>query len=106
MNGRRRSFHDLETFKGVQVLSLERMVIDVEICGQLLIAWRREEHLENVAACIKVSCQVSLLRGIIEHLFCTVTGRVFVNREQASTGTLRIAPGRAWRTGSSIASIQ
>ena len=32
------------------------MVIDVEICGQLLIAWRREEHLENVAACIKVRC--------------------------------------------------
>lgn len=54
VDGRRRSFHDLETFKGVQVLSLERMVIDVEICGQLLIAWRREEHLENVAACIKV----------------------------------------------------
>ena len=35
------------------------MAIDVEICGQLLIAWRREEHLENVAACIKVRCQVT-----------------------------------------------
>ena len=54
MDSRRRSFHDLETFKGVEVLSLERMMIDVEICGQLLIASRREEHLENVAACIKV----------------------------------------------------
>lgn len=104
MNGRRRSFHDLETFKGVEVLSLERMVIDVEICGQLLIASRREEHLENVAACIKVRGQVAL-RGII-NLFCAVTGRVFVNRQQAPTGTLRIAPGCAWRTGSSITSVQ
>lgn len=51
---RRRSFHDLETFKGVGVLSVERMMIDVEICGQLLIAWRREEHLQNVAECINV----------------------------------------------------
>ena len=74
MAGRRRSFHDLETFEGVQVLSLERMVIDVEICGQLLIALRREEHLGNVAACIKVRCQVTL-REMID-LFCTVTGRV------------------------------
>ena len=93
MDDRRRSFHDLETFEGVQVLSLERMVIDVEICGQLLIAWRREEHLENVAACIKVRCQVRL-RGII-NLFCVATGRVIVNGQQASTGTLRIAPRRA-----------
>lgn len=30
------------------------MMIDVEICGQLLIAWRREEHLKNVAVCINV----------------------------------------------------
>jgi hypothetical protein len=52
----RRSFHDLETFKGVRVLSVERMLIDVEICGQLLIARRRKEHLENVAGCIKVRC--------------------------------------------------
>jgi hypothetical protein len=66
MDGRRRSFHDLETFQGVQVLSLERMVIDVEICGQLLIAWRREEHLGNVAACVKVNCQVTHQEG---HLF-------------------------------------
>lgn len=55
---RRRSFHDLETFKGVRVLSVERMMIDVEICGQLLIAWRREEHLQNVAACVKVRFKV------------------------------------------------
>jgi hypothetical protein len=86
VDGRRRSFHDLETFKEVQVLSLERMVIDVEICGQLLIALRREEHLENVAACVKVRCQVTL-RWII-NLFWAVTGRIIVNREQAATGTL------------------
>ena len=94
MDGRRRSFHDLETFQGVQVLSLERMVIDVEICGQLLIAWRREEHLGNVAACIKVRRYQVTLRGIT-NLFCAVTGRVIVNGQQASTGTLRIAPGGA-----------
>ena len=86
------------------MLSLERMVIDVEICGQLLIAWRREEHLGNVAACIKVSCQVTP-RGII-NLFCAVTGGIIVHGQQASTGTLRVAPGRARRTGSTIAGIQ
>lgn len=75
------------------MLSLERMVIDVEICGQLLIAWRREEHLGNVAACIKVRCRVTL-RGIID-LFCAVADRVIVNGEQAFTGTLRIASRRA-----------
>ena len=104
MDSRRRSFHDLETFKGVEVLSLERMMIDVEICGQLLIASRREEHLENVAACIKVRYQVTL-REIIK-LICAVTGRVSVNRQQASTGTLQIASGRAWRSGSSVTGIQ
>ncbi|KAF8165326.1 hypothetical protein B0H34DRAFT_233731 [Crassisporium funariophilum] len=51
---RRRSFHDIESFRGLQVLSPERMRIDVEICGQLLIMWRREEHLQNVVACVQM----------------------------------------------------
>ncbi|KAF8913919.1 hypothetical protein CPB84DRAFT_1840695 [Gymnopilus junonius] len=44
----RRSFHDLQAFHGMEVLTPERMKIDVDICGQLLTMWRREEHLRNV----------------------------------------------------------
>ncbi|PPQ98561.1 hypothetical protein CVT24_004052 [Panaeolus cyanescens] len=51
---RRRSFHDLATFKDVEVLAPERMRIDVEICGQLLIMWRRETHLQNVVRCVEL----------------------------------------------------
>ena len=69
------------------------MVIDVEICGQLLIAWRREEHLGNVAACIKVRCRRVI--GGIKDLFCAVTDRVIIHGQQASTGALRNAPGGA-----------
>ncbi|KDR83721.1 hypothetical protein GALMADRAFT_150799 [Galerina marginata CBS 339.88] len=51
---RRRSFHDFDTFQGIEVLSPERMKIDVDICGHLLIMWRREEHLQNVIACTRL----------------------------------------------------
>lgn len=36
------------------VLKPERMRIDVEICGQILVMTRREEHLRNVMECLKV----------------------------------------------------
>jgi len=36
------------------VLPLERMRIDVGLSGQLLVMLRREEHLENVLACLHV----------------------------------------------------
>lgn len=52
---RRRSFHDLDTFRGIEVLTPERMKIDVEICGQMLIIYRRAEHLQNVITTIRVS---------------------------------------------------
>lgn len=52
---RRRSFHDLDSFRNLEVLSPTRMKIDVELCGQCLIMWRREEHLKNVIACVDVS---------------------------------------------------
>ncbi|KAF9485336.1 hypothetical protein BDN70DRAFT_910221 [Pholiota conissans] len=51
---RRRSFHDLDTYRGVEVLSPERMAMDVEICGELLTMRRREEHLQNVLACVQI----------------------------------------------------
>lgn len=52
---RRRSFHDLSSLDDVQVLSIQRMRIDVELCGQSLIMLRREEHLKNVIATLQVS---------------------------------------------------
>ncbi|KAJ7276422.1 hypothetical protein B0H12DRAFT_1318853 [Mycena haematopus] len=52
---RRRSWHqDPKSFKGLKVLSPERMRIDVALCGQVLILVRREEHLKNVLACVQV----------------------------------------------------
>ncbi|KAJ7591009.1 hypothetical protein C8J56DRAFT_783202 [Mycena floridula] len=51
---RRRSFHSLSQFQEVKVLSVERLRIDVELSGQLLIMWRRDEHLRNVIATLQV----------------------------------------------------
>ncbi|KAJ7781220.1 hypothetical protein B0H16DRAFT_1671552 [Mycena metata] len=49
---RRRSWHqDPKSFKNLKVLSVERMRIDVALCGQVLIMTRREQHLRNVMAC-------------------------------------------------------
>jgi len=58
--GRRRSFHDLDTFRALEVLSPERMKIDVELCGQCLIMWRRETHLRNVVDFVRVSSVIIL----------------------------------------------
>ncbi|KAH9482681.1 Protein STB2 [Psilocybe cubensis] len=54
---RRRSFHDLKTFEGIEVLTPEWMKIDVDICGHLLIIRRREEHLRNVITCARLVTQ-------------------------------------------------
>ncbi|KAF9009063.1 hypothetical protein BDQ17DRAFT_1422232 [Cyathus striatus] len=51
---RRRSFHDMESFRGMHILRPEQMRIDVELCGQMLIISRREEHLRNVMECLEV----------------------------------------------------
>ncbi|KAF8076409.1 hypothetical protein FPV67DRAFT_1604951 [Lyophyllum atratum] len=51
---RRRSFHDLESLRGMRILAIERMRVDVELSGQLLIMTRREQHLQNVVACLQV----------------------------------------------------
>ncbi|KAG5652466.1 hypothetical protein H0H81_004962 [Sphagnurus paluster] len=51
---RRRSFHDLDSLRGMRVLTQERMRVDVELCAQLLIMVRREQHLHNVVACLHV----------------------------------------------------
>jgi hypothetical protein len=38
----------------MRVLNVEQMAVDVELCGQMLIMVRREEHLQNVIACLQV----------------------------------------------------
>ncbi|KAH9844317.1 uncharacterized protein C8Q71DRAFT_826848 [Rhodofomes roseus] len=45
-----RSFDAAADMVETRVLPLERMRIDVELCGQLLVMYRREQHLVNVAA--------------------------------------------------------
>ncbi|KAI0269158.1 hypothetical protein BC834DRAFT_967810 [Gloeopeniophorella convolvens] len=51
---RRRSFDDASRLIRLRVLPIDRMKIDVELCGQLLIMRRREQHLEGVVACMHV----------------------------------------------------
>ncbi|CAL1700639.1 unnamed protein product [Somion occarium] len=53
----RRSFDDAERLRGTRILPVERMRIDVELCGQLLIMHRREQHLANVLACLQALTQ-------------------------------------------------
>ncbi|KAF7790804.1 hypothetical protein EIP86_001761 [Pleurotus ostreatoroseus] len=49
---KRRSFDDADSLRDMHVLPVDRMRIDVELCGQLLIMRRREQHLANVLACL------------------------------------------------------
>ncbi|TBU49553.1 hypothetical protein BD309DRAFT_947112 [Dichomitus squalens] len=50
---RRRSFDDALDLADTRILPVERMRIDVELCGQLLVMRRREAHLANVVACLQ-----------------------------------------------------
>lgn len=50
---RRRSFDDAPDFANSHILPVERMRIDVELCGQLLVMRRREDHLGNIVACLQ-----------------------------------------------------
>lgn len=49
---RRRSSDDVDELRGTRLLPIDLMRIDVELCGQLLIMRRREQHLANVLACL------------------------------------------------------
>lgn len=63
---KRRSFDDADSLRNMRILPIERMRTDVELCGQLLVMRRREQHLANVLAClnaltVKLSASNSLL---------------------------------------------
>lgn len=48
------------------VLTPERMRIDVELCGQMLIVYRREQHLQNVVACLqRLALSLSLTNTLL-----------------------------------------
>lgn len=49
---RRRSFDDADSQRLARILPIERMRIDIELAGQVLIMRRREAHLANVLACL------------------------------------------------------
>ena len=51
------SFHE-----DTKILSAERMRIDVELCGQLLIMWRREQYLGDALYATMVYAILRLLR--------------------------------------------
>lgn len=51
---RRRSYHDLASLQGRDVLAIDRMKIDVDLAGQLLVMSRREAHLLKVIMTMKV----------------------------------------------------
>lgn len=48
-----KSHSDITALRGAHILPLERMRIDVELCGQLLVMWRRERHLLNIVQCLE-----------------------------------------------------
>ncbi|KIJ20038.1 hypothetical protein PAXINDRAFT_166206 [Paxillus involutus ATCC 200175] len=50
---RRHTFNDLRSVRDVPVLRTDRMCVDVELCGQILIMRRREAHLEGVVKCLE-----------------------------------------------------
>ncbi|KAL4081881.1 hypothetical protein V8B97DRAFT_2031495 [Scleroderma yunnanense] len=50
---RRHSFHDLSSIGEITVLRKEWMRIDVELCGQIVVMRRREEHLRGVLRCLE-----------------------------------------------------
>lgn len=55
---KRRSFDDAERLRNnIRTLPMDRMRIDVELCGQLLIMRRREAHLQNIVACLQTLTQ-------------------------------------------------
>ncbi|KAG0709652.1 hypothetical protein DFH29DRAFT_885189 [Suillus ampliporus] len=49
---RRHSFHDLDSFRDIRILRFEWMRIDVDLCGQLMVMRRREDHLKGVLGCL------------------------------------------------------
>lgn len=51
---RRRSFHDLGSLQDMVILTPAQMRVDVELCGQMLIMTRRQEHLRDVISCLQV----------------------------------------------------
>jgi hypothetical protein len=67
---RRHSFHDLSSFGHVRVLPPKRMRVDVGLSGQLLVMLRREEHLENVLACLQVHEVFRVSLFITKVFFC------------------------------------
>jgi len=51
---RRRSFDDASGLLRSRVLPVHCMKVDVELCGQLLVMRRREQHLEGVVSCLGI----------------------------------------------------
>ncbi len=66
MLSRRRSFDDASELPRSRVLPIRCMKIDVELCGQLLIMRRREQHLEGVVACLRIlTSRLSQINGYL-----------------------------------------
>ncbi|CAK5263048.1 unnamed protein product, partial [Mycena citricolor] len=81
---RRRSWHaDSQAFRGLEVIHPERMRIDVALCGQFLVMWRREQYLDNVLACVKASSCRSIWVVILMGFPATDH---FFDRDQCSLG--------------------
>ncbi|KAF9221985.1 hypothetical protein BS17DRAFT_881442 [Gyrodon lividus] len=53
LSHRRHTFNDFHSVRDVPVLRTDRMCMDVELCGQILVMRRREAHLEGVVKCLE-----------------------------------------------------
>ncbi|KAI0081792.1 hypothetical protein K474DRAFT_1656176 [Panus rudis PR-1116 ss-1] len=78
----RRSFDDADRLKGIRILPVERMRVDVELCGQLLIMRRREQHLADVLACLQVLTKTLSNSNASLHTQYTVHQPVVADLEQ------------------------
>lgn len=86
---RRHSFTNADAFRHTRVLPAERMRIDVELCGQLLVMQRRERHLEGVLSCLQV--HLFLLSTGTSYLFAYVDSQLLTNALASTNSSLRSA---------------
>ncbi|KIP10582.1 hypothetical protein PHLGIDRAFT_84823 [Phlebiopsis gigantea 11061_1 CR5-6] len=82
---KRRSFDDADSLRGTRLLPLDLMRIDVELCGQILIMRRREEHLDNVLACLSaLTLRLSETNSTIRQEYTSKAGELEELKSRAS----------------------
>lgn len=81
---RRRSADDADLLRGTRLQPVDLLRIDVELCGQLLIMHRREQHLANVLACLSaLTTKLSATNSTIRAEYTSKAGALDALRTRA-----------------------